>query len=204
MLEYEKKVLLTKEEYSALIGLKDEVLNEEQTNYYFDTNSFDMNRKGITCRIRQKDGIYKATVKHHDTVYSGRSTEEDIYEGSEYNASFFEALGLHIQGELITIRALLFTDPYCEIVLDKNAYLGDMDFEIEVEYAEEYEEKALDYLKDIAAYMASLQLIDSTDAFLHRVGKGKSKSERFFERKQQVGGDGSVVYFRRNHKTEIK
>ena len=61
MLEYEKKVMLTKDEYAVLSAQCRGMRVETQTNYYFDTDDFCMNRKGITCRIRAKNGKYKTT-----------------------------------------------------------------------------------------------------------------------------------------------
>lgn len=64
-LEYEKKMLLTKAEYAALAERYRGMPTESQTNRYFDTEDFDMNRRGITCRIRAKNGAYRTTVKNH-------------------------------------------------------------------------------------------------------------------------------------------
>ena len=67
MLKHEKKALLTKEEYDVMMASCKGMAVEFQTNYYFDTDDMYMNRKGITCRIRAKNGTYKTTIKKHGT-----------------------------------------------------------------------------------------------------------------------------------------
>ena len=70
MTELEKKLLLTEDEYDYLM---EHLIYESpliqmpittQINYYFDTDDFSMNHQNITCRIRLKDGKYKATMKN--------------------------------------------------------------------------------------------------------------------------------------------
>ena len=50
MLEFEKKLLLTSEEYHEIINKIGDLGAEPvlQTNYYFDTENLEMNSKGIT------------------------------------------------------------------------------------------------------------------------------------------------------------
>ncbi len=187
MLEYEKKAMLTKEEYEALAECCRGMFSEDQINYYFDTDDFYMNRKGITCRIRGKNGKYVTTIKNHDTDHLNCSVEENIYEGDDFNCKFFDALGLHLQGELITSRITMYKDAFCEVVIDRNTYLGYTDFEIEVEYRKDSEAKAIEYLNGVAEGLYASKLIDSVDNFMLRTRKGKSKSERFFEKKRFEG-----------------
>ena len=188
MLEYEKKVLLSKDEYAVLVDRCEGMTVKPQINYYFDTEDLYMNRKGITCRVRAKEGKYKATIKNHIADGLNCSVEEDLYEDTEFNYAVFEALGMYLQGSLITTRLLLHKDACCEIVLDWNVYLGYEDFEIEVEYAKGCENSAVDHLKSIAESLVTADLVDSVEDFMLRIGKGKSKSERFFERKRTERG----------------
>lgn len=182
MLEYEKKVLLTKEEYDVLAEKCRGMPLATQINYYFDTDDSSMNRKGITCRIRAKNGKYKTTIKKHCTENPSCSIEVDLCETTEINTKVFDALGLHFQGELITSRIYIHKDAFCEMVLDRNTYLGHTDFEIEIEYRKECEERALRLLKDAAECLVATKLVVSTEEFLIRINNAKSKSKRFFER----------------------
>lgn len=184
MKEYEKKALITQEEYDVLTDLYKGMSVESQINSYFDTNDYEMNRRGITCRIRSKNGKHKTTIKKHSPDRLGCSVEEDLGEGEEFDCRVFEALGLHFQGKLITKRMLIIKDAFCEVVIDRNEYLGYTDYEIEAEYISGYENRAEKYLESVAEHLVSAKLIDSAENFLLRVGKGKSKSQRFFNRKR--------------------
>ena len=79
MIEREIKAMLTEGEYITLARFKcqHKAVNL-QTNYYFDTDDLSMNEKGITCRIRHKNGLYKATVKKHNADGAECSIENDI------------------------------------------------------------------------------------------------------------------------------
>lgn len=184
MTEYEKKIQLTREEYIALKRRSGARNVKVQTNHYFDTDSFCMNKKRITCRIREKNGVYKTTIKNHSNADATESVEIDLYEGKMFYTQVFDALGLHYQGKLITERILLYQDCFLEAVLDRNTYLEEEDFELEVEFFPEEEERAINYLKEIAADLMAEKLIETEEQFLHRIGKEKSKSERFFRKKQ--------------------
>lgn len=186
MFEYEKKVMLMGDEYTALIMMMCKYAPVvTQTNYYFDTDDFSMNKKGVTCRIRARNGMFKATVKSHCTDKDNCSTEEDICVKREFDPDIFNSMGLHYQGKLVTERIVIYKDSYCEMVLDRNTYLGMTDFELEIEYVDGYEGKALKLLEYTAESLVASRKISNTNKFLIRVGKSKSKSERFFERKMQ-------------------
>ena len=187
MLEYEKKIILTREEYTMLADQCKNNMVESQINYYFDTDDLYMNRKGITCRIRSKNGKYKTTVKNHCTDDRGCSVEEHLCESTDFKPQIFEAMGLRLQGELITERIIMYRDALCEMVLDRNTYLGHIDFEIEIEYAAGCEAKALECLRNVAEYFVAAKVMDCTDECMNRIGKGKSKSERFFHWKRLEG-----------------
>lgn len=187
MLEYEKKIMLTAKEYFAILLLmyKHAPVNI-QTNYYFDNDDLSMNEKGITYRIRAKDGKYKATMKSHISQYPDCSIESNLNEKSEFDPQIFNVFGLHYQGNLVTERAVLYQDSFCKMVLDRNIYLGHTDFELEVEYDRESEKKAKVLLEDVAEFLSVKEKLTKVNDFLSRVGKGKSKSGRFFERLKKL------------------
>ena len=189
MLEYEKKIMLTAEEYLTIVKLMRQcVLTQTQINYYFDTDDFAMNKNGITCRIRAKDGKYSTTIKYHDTDHPDCSVEEDLFEKTEYNPNIFNALGLRYQGELVTERIVLHRDSDCEMVIDRNTYFDYTDFEIEVEYCKDSEHRAQLLLEGIAEALVAEKVLTDMNVFLARTRQGKSKSQRFFQRKKQRGG----------------
>lgn len=127
MTELEKKLLLTKDEYDYLmehLGYESPLVLKPiatQINYYFDTDDFSMNRQNTTCRIRLKDGEYKATMKKHlfGTEHS-IETEMEIHNGLESNA--FTNMGLKLQGELITKRCVIFKDGYSGLNFNRPSF----------------------------------------------------------------------------------
>lgn len=185
MMEYEKKVMLTSQEYGVLQHTLAEIHAPVilQTNYYFDTEDFSMCKKGITCRIRAKNQKYQAVIKEHHGADC--STEKILSENTEFAPCVFSPLGLRFQGKLMTKRFVLYKDKNCKMVLDCNEYLGITDYELEVEYQSGCENNAIQLLDEISDIFIAYGLLDSRSSFIDRVGRSKSKSERFFERKLQ-------------------
>lgn len=183
MIEHEKKLLLSKDEYEyLLVGLGKDKPIVKQTNYYFDTENLSMNSQNTTCRIRLKDGKYKGTIKKHASN-ANYSTETEIEVRNGIHDNAFVDMGLILQGNLVTERLILFKNDVCEVVLDKNSYLGYIDYELEIEYLPEYEQTALVALKvffDLLQYKFPF-LTESN--LCKRVENSYSKSKRFFEKR---------------------
>ena len=187
MTELEKKVLLTKDEYDYLMehfSHNDSApLNPivKQINYYYDTDDLSMNQQDITCRIRLKGGKYKGTMKKH-SFDSDFSTEidMDIQNGLEDNA--FTTMGLKLQGELVTERCIILEDEVCEVVLDKNEYLGYTDYELEIEYNEAFEHYAERILNIMIDSLVHNSKSDSAQHTYNQIQQVPSKSKRFFQR----------------------
>ena len=181
MIEKEKKVLLSQKEYSCLLkhfGTGKNII--EQINYYFDTDDLSMNKRNITCRIRFKDGKYNATVKKHTNAVED-SYETDIEVRNGIHDNVFIDLGLQMKGKLITERCVLIESDHYTVFLDRNEYQDCVDYELEIEYASNFEQEAsaiLHTLSDILLYHNS----DFTSQMLiERCKNAKSKSQRFFE-----------------------
>lgn len=187
MLEYEKKILLSQAEYSLLLNeMCKYSASGIQTNYYFDTDDFSMNEKDITCRIRCKNGKFKTTVKSHGGKETDCSVENTANIKNGFDADTFKEMGLRLQGSLFTERTVAYKDEYCEAVLDRNTYLGNTDYELEIEYSQVYSEYADNLLHKIAGILLSNGCITSIEEFCGRAKKSKSKSQRFFERKKAI------------------
>ena len=183
MKEYEKKILLTSQEFEELVmPLCGRLRSAVHTNYYFDTDDFSMNSKGLTFRIRAKNGRFKATIKNRNTHTDDCSIEEDLVEKANFDPNIFNDLGLRYQGQMITDRIVIHKDLYCKAVVDRNTYLGHTDFELEVEYAKGCENIALGLIQNIAEDLFSSYTIADKNEFLDRAKQSKSKSQRFFER----------------------
>lgn len=183
MVELEKKFMLSKEEFDCLISHFGRRMSvAQQINYYFDTDDFSMNRQNITCRIRLKDGKYKGTVKQHITN-TNRSIETDVEETRDvYNNAFID-MGLKLQGQLITKRHIISKNSVCEIALDKNEYLGFVDYELEIEYDNDHEQEASKALQSIIEVLMNNDPELTLKNIALRSSNLPSKSKRFFWRK---------------------
>lgn len=187
MTEFEKKILLSKEEYDYLmehLGYVNPLSPKsivKQINYYFDTDDLSMNHQNITCRIRLNDGKYTGTMKSHfGNEDKSAETEMEVRDGIQYNA--FTDMGLTLQGELTTYRCIILKDEHYKVILDKNEYLDTFDYELEIEYLPEYEKDAQ------AIYRVILDMLIRHKYFLaykesyEPKPNAPSKSNRFFER----------------------
>ena len=185
MLEYEKKILLTEKEYRFLLRIfAHDVTTIVQRNDYFDTDDFQMNEKGITCRVRQKGDTFFAVMKTHERD-SNCSSEMVISKSSMFDPHAFANMGLRWQGFLLTERKQIYKDEFYEIVLDCNRYGGTTDYELEIEYAPELENQADGFLRRIGQLLVDKCITDDADAFVRRSEHAKSKSERFFNQLQK-------------------
>lgn len=191
MVEFEKKLLLAEDEYIYLIKhfRKDQPI-VRQVNYYFDTDDLFMNQHNITCRIRLKEGKYKGTIKQH-LIASEHSTETEIEVRYGIHDNAFIDMDLQFQGELVTERCIIWSNSFCEVVLDKNDYLGFTDYELEIEYKQNRAREAC------GIFYAIIELLGyDIDNTLNLKQTVPSKSKRFFElkkRKNQTATDFTSI-----------
>ena len=142
MIEYEKKIILDAEEYKYLISLipnRDTIIQE---NFYYDTDDFDMNALGVSCRVRKINNKYVATIKRHCFGCKNCSKETSMPVKDEQDDKLFNGLDVKFVGSLTTERTLLIRNEKIKVVLDKNFYLGIVDYEMEIEYMESHENVA--------------------------------------------------------------
>ena len=187
MEEFEKKILLSGKEYDILMThFEKSGSTTRQVNYYFDTDDFLMNKRGVTCRIREKNGKLKATYKDHRQAKCFCSEEIScgIRNGLEDND--FTNMGLTYQGCLDTYRTLILKNSFCTITVDRNEYLGTIDYELEAEYQKGHEFSVMSCVKDLLEFLDILEKSENFDEVDRRTTGVKSKSERFFERKSKL------------------
>lgn len=176
MIEYEKKRMLTPEDYFALCELFRGLPFSEtlQTNYYYDTPDGHMRYNDITVRIRQNGGMTVGTVKKHNK--NGINTETVFSEGSDIIPEYltYDGLTLEKLGSLTTCRRTYVLYERFGIMLDKNHYLGKTDLELELEYPPDAEKQADGILLCLQAFVGN-----SFEGSL-------SKSERFARERDEI------------------
>ena len=139
--EFERKLIIGSGEYEELSHYLSKHSKQEnimQINYYYDTPDFTLFNASETLRIRQIGDMLKLQYKYNKN-YSG-----DIRISDEYSEKISElpktitVNGVETQniGFMLTER-INFSLKNCIISLDKNLYLGIVDFEIEVETEKE-------------------------------------------------------------------
>lgn len=141
--EIEFKSAVSEETYNRMLKLFDLEDNVfKQTNYYFDTDNFDLYNQKIVLRIRQKGDRFKVTSKSQSgnaafeshVILTKEQALKMIDEG--FNAKdFFEELDY-----IVTFKASLdnyrVSTHYEDGLLffDKSVYHNITDYEIEYEY----------------------------------------------------------------------
>ena len=78
-------------------------------------------------------------------------------------------------------------------VIDRNTYLGFTDYELEIEYTEGHGDEAMHIIKHIVKKLSNYLEFYPAEELLNRVGKSKSKSERFFESKLKAQKEGAQI-----------
>ena len=149
--EYERKLLIDFKKYNLLlIDLSEKIPREDifQINYYYDTLDFTIFYSGETLRIRQIENNLKLQYKYNKTQINNiRISDEYSEKISELPESIIvNGVETYNIGFMTTERHN-FNLENCIISLDKNYYLGVVDYEIEVET--EKEDELPDILKNL-------------------------------------------------------
>lgn len=161
MVEYEYKMLLDYCEYMKIIQkINDrkefiEMKENIQINYYYDFEDNKLLKKGVTCRARQIDNKLKLQLK----VVKKRGCDYKVNKEFELpleklsKTIDLERIGwdkvvdikgiVLLKGSLITHRKKWCFENNIEVFLDKNYYLGKIDYEIELEFLPGNEDDAL-------------------------------------------------------------
>ncbi len=135
--ELEIKQLITKEVYnfklSELIKLSSSE-NFVQVNYYYDTPEYDIFNKNETLRIRLKDSGLKLERKCNNYYINDTRVCEEYSRHIDFlpQSIIIDHNHLNLIGCMVTARTNFKFDN-CVISLDKNYYLGKIDYEIEIE-----------------------------------------------------------------------
>lgn len=182
MIEWEKKILLCEDEFVCLRQAFKVIRVHHYVNYYYDTENLDMFLHATTCRVREKDGDYIATMKCHSSEQTGYSQETSEAVRDLDSIELFDGLKVMPYGCLKTERSFFYDRPGLQVVLDRNDYLDQTDYEIEIEYSPDCVLQVYQVLLRLADTLSQEKEGFCYRDFLNRIGKGKSKSDRFFRR----------------------
>ncbi len=147
MQEKEWKWLVTKEHFDALLRLAEYFAQTKgdtrlQINHYYDTIDRKIAAQNICVRIRQTEGGLWGTVKKHGD--NGTSEETGFRVEMLPRFVTYENCLLHRLGALVTQRTDFTVGEIAKLSFDRNFYLGETDYEIELEFLEEKEPESLD------------------------------------------------------------
>ena len=148
-IEIEFKSAITEDVYESLLKKFDLENNIfKQTNYYFDTDDFQLNQKKVVLRIRRKkESFYKVTLKSQSEQGAFEShvllTEDqakNMIQNGFQTKDFFDDVDVFVtyKAELDNYRV---STPFeCgTLFLDRCEYYGVTDYEIEYE-VDDYDE----------------------------------------------------------------
>lgn len=135
--EIERKSIITKNEYENFIKYFFKKLESNyklQINYYYDTDNFSLNKKGDTLRIRQINDSLKLEYKYNKKIIDDTRICKEVVKEVEYLPKTISINNTEYNqiGSLITDRTNYLYEEFV-ISLDKNYYLGIVDYEIEIE-----------------------------------------------------------------------
>ncbi|MFU8792985.1 MAG: CYTH domain-containing protein [Acholeplasmataceae bacterium] len=160
-IEIEFKTAITKEKYEellALFNLENNIF--KQVNYYFDTDTFDLNKQKTVLRIRQKrENFYKVTLKSQSEhgafeshVLLNEDQAKDMIEHGFYTKDFFDDVDYFVtfKAELQNERV---STPHTHgtLFFDRCEYYGITDYEVEYE-VEDYEEGLIVFKQFLAEH----------------------------------------------------
>lgn len=187
MNEHEYKWLLNKNTFEKLCSLIydigfESIKHSVHINYYYDTADMKYVKNGTTVRIRQKEDKLVGTIKRRLSQGEENISFEDSYDLNTLpvRIKIREDL-LELKGQLVTDRLEMQLSEGLILCIDKNMYLGIIDYEMEFEYFPEYKNMAEAWMAAFNNYICKIN--DSCDAVAFNECKVQSKAERFFMKK---------------------
>ena len=136
--EYEYKKILKKEEYDILLSKLNEIaecFEFVQINYYYDNDKFLLFNTGNTVRVRQqldKLSLQIKQNKHYSSNGQRRCDESSNTIQTLPKQITMNDNEFYYMGSLTTLRKNYYIDNNI-ISLDISYYLGEVDYELEIE-----------------------------------------------------------------------
>lgn len=144
--EIEYKALISKEEYEGLLSELSKQFTCRryvQTNYYYDTEKLSLYHRHETLRIRKKEKSLQLEYKFNkEFIKHARICDEKSYpikhipkrlSMEDIRRYDLPESNYNLLGNMVTTRSD-FVLPEGVLSLDKNEYLGCVDYEVEIEY----------------------------------------------------------------------
>lgn len=166
--EKEYKYMIQRDKYELLERKYDEISEHiEQRNFYYDTLDFSLDKRGITlrCRVIKKKYYLQLKIKKHSEGTETYRTSFEYTKEVKYLFDFIEMAQLIDWfptleeifkvmkkekliklGCLITQRTVIEKEGV-KLCIDRNMYLDQEDFEVEIEFGEKDFEYA-SFLRD--------------------------------------------------------
>lgn len=154
MLEHELKYTITKKEMDNLRDIlsasKDivSVNRGVQINYYYDTEDFRFQNKGVTIRIRQKENGLMLQIKKKNYYGEHKNYEEAHTVTNITDKLSFDNEEVYLKGHLVTDRTRHILFDGTTVDLDINYYCGVVDYELEIELPEKYDNRILEMMQN--------------------------------------------------------
>jgi uncharacterized protein YjbK len=160
MIEKELKSLVTKEAYMKMLNAFTWNDSIKQINYYYADKLGVLETKNITVRARCIDSNYKLQVKSPVSEVGALHIKNEYEEKLLMLPNEIESeklsriIGCEIEnvyliGSLKTHRHIFWWDNITQLCLDENKYLGCIDYEVEIEYVEDIDDKLLSQLSSL-------------------------------------------------------
>ena len=181
MEELELKYLLSHHQYRCLRDFvenyfKYQLQNIKNVNYYYDTQDRFYLDQNTTIRIRETNGSLIGNVKIH-SLNKPHSSEELPFEVERVPQCLtYQGKTLKCMGALTTYRYFVPITNGVSLCLDKNHYLGEEDYELEIEF---HEDHFIEAWKTAVLLTTVLGHCYDPDQCFQ---KSTSKSNRFFKR----------------------
>jgi len=159
MIEKEYKVMLDINQYNRILEWLQKEYSERfrrfiQINYYYDTPDWELDRLGITLRVRHKEDSLSVELKRKIESERHLNVSQELSDKIDKLPLVLKADQLSwrdipggydefaLQGSLVTERVSCAIKDGLRIDLDKNFYLGIVDYEVEIEYESNLEKEA--------------------------------------------------------------
>lgn len=149
MQENEYKIIINVDKYQSIKDAVEWDFEIQQVNHYYDTRNLFLYNHDITFRIRENEGSNILQIKHPNVsndLYTSRIENEYVineipnhFSSSEFKKYIGEINineTVYLIGKLNTIRLIKQYDTNIQICLDKNSFLGTIDYELEIEFME--------------------------------------------------------------------